>query len=393
MRHTHTLTDSAVISKRRSFDAKPMASHTFIMDVDTPEPDPMIGEAAKANSEIGKEALALQKQQYADQKAITDKYMPVFEEQIKLAQAEQAKSTARSDQQWESYQRDFAPLESELAKKALEYNTAGRQTMEADRAAADVSQNFGLARQRMAEEAAASGGLPGSGASSANANAMAIEEAKARAGASNTARRQVESQGLAYLDNAARFGRNMSSTGLAAASLAGQQGGQAQGSVGGLSQLVAAPVQQSQGLFSTAVGANASSANTLLGLQQAKSSANSSNNGMFGDLLGAGLQAYGMGMKKSTKTAKHMGKPVSGKKALAGLMSLESASWRYKDGEGDGGDHVGTYAEDTQAAFGDGVAPGGKMLNLKAMGDVNAKAIAELGKELKSLKAELKAMG
>lgn len=353
---------------------------------DAPDPDPMIGEAAKANAEIGKEALALQREQYADQKALTDKYMPVFEEQIRLSQAEQAKSTARSDQQWESYQRDFAPLESELAKKALEYNTDGRQTMEADRAAADVSQNFGLARQRMAEDMAASGGLPGSGAGLANANAMAIEEAKARAGASNTARRQVESQGLAYLDNAARFGRNMSSTGLAAASLAGQQGGQAQGSVGGLSQLVAAPVQQSQGLFGAAVGANSSAGNLGLGLFNAELQGQKNSNAIFGDILKAGASIYGM---PSSEKLKVMGDEVDDAEATKLMRKSPAKEWSYKPGLGDGStqQRMGPTAE---SLAGTPVSDGTK-IDMPSMLGLHHASLRDVDKRLAKLETKGKA--
>ena len=54
------------------------------------------------------------------------------------------------------------------------------------------------------------------------------------AGAQYAGRSAQESKAMAYLDNAARFGRNMTSTGLETARLAGAQTAQAQGGVGGV---------------------------------------------------------------------------------------------------------------------------------------------------------------
>jgi hypothetical protein len=235
---------------------------------DIPPPDPAIGEAAKSNAEVADRALDLQEKAYADQMKLVEEYSPILREQLATQQAEQQKSIERGDAQWDSYQQNFAPLEAEMAQRAANYDTPARREAAAAEARGEVSGALSLARQQSAEQVAASGMQPGSGAASARNDQFNIAEATMRAGAANDARDRVESVGMSYLDNAARFGRNMPSTGLATAGLAQNQGAGVQGAYGTLSNAYAAPGQQSAQLLGTATSANSSAGNLYLGQQQ-----------------------------------------------------------------------------------------------------------------------------
>ena len=157
-------------------------------------------------------------------------------------------------------------------------------------------------------------------------------------------------------------------------------GNNATGQVSGLSGMTGAG-------FGAAMQGYGTGINGLVSNYQAQAAATNQQNGIFGDLLGAGMGAAGMFM--STKKAKKKGANVDGKKALKGLAALDVDEWTYKPGRGDGGDHVGPYAEDVNREFGDDAAPGGKMINMVEMSETNAKALRELATEVAGLKKEL----
>ena len=226
--------------------------------------------AAQANSAIAGRQQDLAEKQYADQMALFNEFKPMLVQQMQTAITEQGKSTARADDQWNNYLTTFRPAEQALVQKAMEYDTPGRREQAAQEAAGGVAGQYDTARASSREDMIRAG-LDPSAMASMEASGRLIE-AKDKAGAANTARRTVESQGLAYLDNAARFGRNMTSTGLAAAGLAGQQGAQAQQGYGTLANASAAPAAAAAPLFQSAVSANNSAGSlygNIAGLQSA----------------------------------------------------------------------------------------------------------------------------
>jgi hypothetical protein len=97
--------------------------------------------------------------------------------------------------------------------------------------------------------------------------------------------------------------------------------------------LVAAPVQQSQGLFGTAVGANSSAGNLGMGLFQGQLQAQQNKNAAIGDMIGAGATALGM---FSSKKLKDMGEEVDDAEATKLMRKSPAKEWSYKPGLGDG---------------------------------------------------------
>lgn len=236
---------------------------------DAPDTSGM-NDAAQRNAAIAGRQQDLAEKQYADQMALFNEFKPMLVQQMQTAITEQGKSTARADDQWNNYLTTFRPAEQALVQKAMEYDTPGRREQAAQEAAGGVAGQYDTARASSREDMIRAG-LDPSAMASMEASGRLIE-AKDKAGAANTARRTVESQGLAYLDNAARFGRNMTSTGLAAAGLAGQQGAQAQQGYGTLANASAAPAAAAAPLFNSAVGANNSAGSlygNIAGLQSA----------------------------------------------------------------------------------------------------------------------------
>lgn len=341
------------------------------MDVDAPTPDPAIGQASKESIQLGRD-------QFSAQQALLAKFSPLYEQQIKLSQDAQAKNTARSDAQWDQYTTLFKPLEEKMAATVAGYDTQERRDKAAADAMAGVTGTFDQARQGLTESLGAQGIGSSSGKGLAMRNALGIEEAKAKAGAGSNAIRNVESTGLSLLGSATNFGRGLTNTGLATGQVAQGNGNNATGQVSGLSGLTGAG-------FGAAMQGYGTGINGLVSNYQAQAQASNAQNGIFGDLLGAGMSMYAM----SSKAAKKKGAKVDGKKALKGLAALDVDEWTYKPGMGDGGDHVGPYAEDVNREFGDGAAPGGKMINMVEMSETNAKALRELTTQVAVLKKEL----
>jgi hypothetical protein len=300
-----------------------------------------INAAAQSSAAVAARQQDLAEKQYADQMALLNEYKPMLQKQLQNSIDEQAKSSGRADQQWSDYMKTWRPVETTLADKSMNWASDGRMQQAAQEAQAGVATQYDGARQQSREQMIAAG-LDPSTIATIQASTGALE-AKDRAGAANTARRTVESQGMAYLDNAARFGRNMPSTGLAAAGLAGAQGQQAQSGYSGLVNATAAPSQASTPLFSSAIGGN-NSAGSLYGnaAQLNNQSALQNYNATMGTI--AGLNQWYQSSKKIKK--------VHGKvKGAADAVEKSGASkWSYKPGLGDGDTkmRMGPMAEDLQ---------------------------------------------
>lgn len=288
--------------------------------------------ATQAQYDLGTRQQDLAEKQYADQLKLFEEFKPQLKEQLTKSIEAQDLATSQSNDQWASYKSTWQPIESQLAQKSLDYASPARAEQEASRAAADTTSAFDTARgesRRSLEMAGASpekiAALEASGR---------LQEAKAVGGAQSAARREVDSKGMAYLDNASRFGRNMPSTGIATAQLSNQTGQSVQSNYGGLVNATSAPADSARGLFNGASAAYSSSGNLALGsgnlaLGQAKT-----NNDVFGDVVGAGLQAYGMfGSSEKTKDIKG---GIDGDAAADAVAASPSKEWSYKPGLGDG---------------------------------------------------------
>ena len=376
-----------------------------------PAPDPQIGAASL-------DQIHLAQQEYNDQKALTDQYAPLFAQEVQAGTAAQQQETQESGDTYANYKQYFQPVQDQFAQDAASYASDGRKEQAADTASGQVATAYDAARAQQQDQLQAGGVQAGSGKALALNNSLNLSEAVAKAGAANTARTNVENTGLNLEQSASSLGAGLPVTSLQQAGAAQSSGQAAQGSVAGISGLTAAPLTTSTPAFSAGV-------NGLLGFNQAQANATNSSNGFFGDLIGAAAGAYGM--YKSTKTVKDKisrvdgkaaldglvagggtaatkqtvglkpsSKPfaISGKKALDGLCSgkMPVDGWKYHDGVEDSGEHVGPYAEDMHAAFGDKVAPRGKAIDIDAASQVNGAALAQLAKKVVQLRADLKAL-
>lgn len=329
---------------------------------------------------------------YTDQKALTDKFLPLFEQQAQLSIDQQGKTNQRADQQWQNYVDNFQPMEAQFAKTTAEYNTPGRQQQAAEQAQAGVAGAFDRAAAQRADQLQGAGIMPGSGRSLTLSNAAGIEEAKALATAGNDARRATEATGLSLQNTAIGIGRGQVAGGLQAADLALRQGSSAQGSAGGAVQLAGSPYGTSAQLLGGASSSNMGAVDILNSGYRNSLNQYGANTGFIGDILGAGAKLYGMGAFGSSRKIKHVGAKVSGKLSLSTIKGSPSHDWAYKPGLGDGSTQprLGPTAEDLHK--GDARISDGKTVDAISMlglhhsgiGAVDDKVIA-LGKKVDKL--------
>lgn len=99
-------------------------------------------------------------------------------------------------------------------------------------------------------------------------------------------------------------------------------------------------------------------------------------------LLDGVMRAFG-GMATSDYHAKTNIKPYSG--VLNKITSLPNYQWNYKEGEGDGGAHVGPMAQDIHKLFGNMAAPDGKSIDLVTLNGITMQSVKELNTDQKTL--------
>lgn len=267
--------------------------------------------------------------------------------------AEQGKSSARSEDLWQSYLTAWKPVQDKFADATLNYDTAQRRETAADNAVSGVTTQFDRGRVDAGRQLTAAGVDPSTIA--ALDTASRIDQAKAEAGAANNARNEVEKTGLNLLAAGSNLGLNV----------------------------VQGAGQQSQIATGTTQAAN-SVLNTQGGLQNVNTQ---NRNAIVGDLFSGAMSLYGM--YSSSKKTKHRAGKLDGLAAAKAVERSPSERWRYKAGMGDGSSkaRVGPMAEDLHR-----VAPGvsnGKQVDGIALAGLHHAAIGGLSKVTGGLDARL----
>lgn len=348
-----------------------------------------INRAAEASAALSKEALDWYKQTYANEAPLrqqaADKASAVADAQIEAMKT----ATTQANELYDYNKATFRPIEQRLATEAQAFDTPERRMQAAAAAAADVDSAFSGARDAtMTALGRTDTSLSGGKALSVLGD-TAIAQAKARAGATTQAVRNVEQQGWSRMADVANMGRGIASaqaTQQQIATNAGTAGVNASNSA--LGAATSGTGMMSQG-FSTAIQGQ-KAAGDLYG--QAASIQQNANDGLMDGLVGLG----GLGVKlwQSDETIKKgTGRMASTAKALAEVKATPvHDGWEFdpaKGGPDDGGQkHIGPMAQDVQRISGDQAAPGGKVINLPdRMGRMEA-AVQELAKQVDKLKGK-----
>jgi hypothetical protein len=119
-----------------------------------------------------------------------------------------------AQQQWNDYQQTFQPLEGKLVGQANNWTSPGNYAKAAGDASATVNSQFGAAKDALARTP---GMDPSSGAYQAGMTQLGLSQAATDATAQNTARTNVQNQGISMQENALSLGKGMPATAASAA--------------------------------------------------------------------------------------------------------------------------------------------------------------------------------
>lgn len=346
-----------------------------------PSPDPNIGKAAMKQAELGEEWLKFANQQF-DVANERQKQQDVIANQVTQQQLDASKQA----QQWATEDRDrynntFKPLEDQFINKAQNWDSADRQQQVASEAKADVLNNASQQRQATGRNMASMGVDPTSGRYAGVERAGENATALAAAGAENNARNTVRNQALSLQAEAVNMGKGLAVNPASSLGLSTSAGSAAmQTTSGNNAQAAGLSSIKGQG-YQGAMSGYGNQANTLnqqyqnqLNAWQANQQQSNSLWGGLGSLAGMGLMAF------SSKEFKEDKRPATG--SLEAVRRMPVGEWKYKDGIADGGEHIGPYAEDFQAATGKG---NGKMINLMDAVGVTMGAVQQLDKKVDAL--------
>lgn len=351
------------------------------MCADAPDTSGM-NKAAEANAEVAREALAWYKQAYQEQaplrEAAAAKAMEISDAQL----GSMRQNDAISKDYWDYQQSTFRPMERAIVESAQTYDTETRREQKAGEAIADVQQQIDASQGQQTRQLARMGVNPNDGKFAATSNMMTMAGALGKAEAASKAREAVELQGYARKMDAANLGRNLASNQATSAGVALNAGNSA-AATGQmpLTQAQTATTQAAQG-FNTAIQGNNSAGNIYGQVAQTQSQ----DSGILGALgTVAGGWASGGFKMPSDKNIKKDIKPVSDEQALAAVEDTPVSRWTYKEGEGDGGAHIGPMAQHVKATMGERAAPGGKQIDLITMNGMNMAAISALSRKVDKL--------
>jgi len=170
-------------------------------------PPPDYTPIANASKEISKESLALgreqlqwAKDQFAQNKEITDQVVASFLKQQALNEENAIKDRKR-------YEEIYQPLEDSLAKEAADYASPERKLKEMGRATADVAQRFDAARKSAQRDLESYGIDPSSTRYAALDIGARAQNAAAQAAAATQASDRVDAIGRALRSEAINVGR------------------------------------------------------------------------------------------------------------------------------------------------------------------------------------------
>lgn len=296
---------------------------------DAPAPDPLIGEAAKANAETAKEALAFYKDVY------TNELIPMQKENQELARnlvnkylETQDKQNAFADEQNAYYKETFQPVEKKMAEEAMTYDSDSNVKKRMGIAAASVNQQYSNAEQANARSLARYGMSPNSSAFALTNAKLMRDKALTAAGAQTGAAFDTQDKAIALRAGVSNFGRNMPNTAASYYSGATASGGAAMNTSTQAMQNVANNANVMGTGFNTSINGMNSAGGLAATDYNARMSQYNANNAGITDLVGMGITA-GMGAMMPGAAGGWAGAAS----ALAGRRLADGGHVKHSDGK------------------------------------------------------------
>lgn len=309
------------------------------MKSSAPKADPRIGEAAVMSAQLGMDYMDFMK-----------------------TQSEITNGWAEEDRAY--YNDTFRPLEKAYVDEAQNYDTAERRDSEAAAATANVQRQSSLAAEQESRALAASGVDPRSGRSGAATARRSLATGLASVSADTAARKSVEATGEAKKLQAINMGRGYAVNPAQSMSLAN-------GAASSGTSMAIQGQQQMGSLLNTA--------------HQQEMDAWNASNAQWGGIgqaigmIGGAFFPSSKGIKKTEGSAH--------RRSLKAVENMPVDKWTYNDGKGDGGTHVGPYAEDfaKETGLGDG-----RSINVIDAVGTTMGAVKALAEDVKALRRSVK---
>lgn len=315
---------------------------------------------------------------------------PVIDAQLGMMKS----AKEQGDEYYDYWKTKAKPVEDALNAEAMAAGTETKQQEKVDRAVADSQGGYTRALNQGFRQARRYGMAP-----VATTGAMTVQQAANTAGAATTARDKEIALGTAKKLDVAGLYRGMPGASTGAYSSANQSGNSAVGNSTTVGNGMVAGTGSAAGLTMQGQGMKMQGMGNILSNQTAiyNSSQNQSSPlGGIGSLLGGAASLYSAfnpaaaavvaGSSKKIKTDKT---PISAEVITKGLQRIPVEAWKYKEGEGDGGEHVGPYAEDVQREFGDAAAPGGEKIDLVSMNGLALAGIKSLADRMDKMESRV----
>jgi len=334
-------------------------------------------EAARVSAEQADRVLAESKRQYDRNMEVAQ---PVIDTQLGMMKS----AKEQGDEYYNYWKTKAQPVEDALNADAMASGTEAKQQEKVDRAVADSQGGFTRALNQTIRQGKRYGMTP-----VAATGAMTVQQAANTAGAATTARDKEIALGTAKKLDVAGLYRGMPGASTGAYSSANQSGNGAVNNSTTVGNTMTNGTTAAAGLTMQGQGMRISGIGNMLGMQTNAYNAGQNSPsplGGIGSMLGGAASLY---TALSTKKAKTDKTPVSAEVITKGLQRIPVEAWRYKDGEGDGGEHIGPYAEDVNREFGDAAAPGGDKIDLVSMNGLALAGIKSLADRMDKMESRV----
>jgi len=335
-------------------------------------------EAAQIAADQADRVLAESTRQYNRNMEIAQ---PIIEAQTGMMKSAQQ----QGDEYYDYWKTRARPVEDALNADAMASGTEAKQQEKVDRAVADSQGGFTRALNQTIRQGKRYGMTP-----VAATGAMTVQQAANTAGAATTARDKEIALGTAKKLDVAGLYRGMPGASTGAYSSANQSGNSAVNNSTTVGNTMTNGTTAAAGLTMQGQGMRISGIGNMLGMQTSAYNAEQnspSSMGGIGSMLGGAASLYTA--FKSSKKAKTDKTPVSAELITKGLQRIPVEAWRYKEGEGDGGEHIGPYAEDVNREFGDRAAPGGDKIDLVSMNGLALAGIKSLADRMDKMESRV----
>lgn len=264
-----------------------------------PAPDPAIGQAAAANAKVAADALDFYKGIYdSDIKPIAQQDAELRKGLIGDMRTGMQQQQRMADEQYQRYKDTYIPVEDQMVKDAMGYDSQENIQRRSGIAAANVNQQFSNAAGQNARLLSRYGLNPNSSAFARENAKLTNQEALASAGAQTGAAFDTMDKAIALRAGAAQTGRGLTNTALGAFAGA-TNSGSAAGNVSAQGMGVASQGAGVMGQgFNTAISGNQSAGNLYLGQYNAQMQGYAADQaaigGLFQGLGMAGGAYFGM---------------------------------------------------------------------------------------------------